>query len=153
MYRPDCNTPSLISNSFYLSFQKLTTVHCSRLMFRFFQSYSSYIITVNRFLCRFLKLSYTTTITYLLGLPWWLSGKESHCMQEMWVQFLGRDDPLEKEMSTQYSCLGNLLDRGAWPATVHRVVRVTTTTHTSIHKSKAFSPITSTNFFCNLLYW
>ena len=25
----------------------------------------------------------------------------------------GREDPLEKEMATQYSCLENLLDRGA----------------------------------------
>ena len=29
-------------------------------------------------------------------------------MQETWVQFLGREDPL------QYSCLGNPMDRGAW---------------------------------------
>ena len=105
MYRPDSNTPSLISNSFYLAFQKLTTVHCSRLMFRFFQSYSSYIITVNQFLYRFLKFSYTTTITYLLGPPWWLSSQESRCMQEIWVQFLGREDPLEKEMVTHRSIL------------------------------------------------
>ena len=36
--------------------------------------------------------------------------------QEMWVQFLGREDPLEKEMATHssYSCLGNPLDRGTW---------------------------------------
>ena len=41
----------------------------------------------------------------------------------MWVQSLGQEDPLEKEMiilgeansnSLQYSCLGNPMDRGAW---------------------------------------
>ena len=37
-------------------------------------------------------------------------------MQETWVQFLSREDPLEKEMANplQYSCLENPMDRGAW---------------------------------------
>ena len=39
-------------------------------------------------------------------------------MQETWVQFLGREDPLEKEMANQYSCLGISIDRGAWQAIV-----------------------------------
>ena len=38
------------------------------------------------------------------GPPWWLSGKESTCqclpVQETWVQSLGGQDPLEKEMTT-----------------------------------------------------
>ena len=36
-------------------------------------------------------------------------------MQETWVQFLGREDPLEKENGNplQYSCLENSMDRGA----------------------------------------
>ena len=33
---------------------------------------------------------------------------------ETWVQSLGQEDPLEKEMALQYSCLGNPMDRGAW---------------------------------------
>ena len=39
-------------------------------------------------------------------------------MQEMSVQSLGREDPLENEVAThlQYSCLENLMDRGAWQA-------------------------------------
>ena len=47
-------------------------------------------------------------------------------MQEMWIQFLGREDSLEKEMANllQYSCLENPMDRGAWRATVHGVARV-----------------------------
>ena len=42
-------------------------------------------------------------------------------MQETQVQFLGWEDPLEKEMATplQYSCLENSMNRGAWQATVH----------------------------------
>ena len=36
--------------------------------------------------------------------------------QEMWVQSLGREDPLEEEMATQfqYSCRENPTDRGGW---------------------------------------
>ena len=47
-------------------------------------------------------------------------------MQEMWVQSLGWEDPLEKEMKAyciQYSCLGNPTDRGPWWATVHGVAK------------------------------
>ena len=40
-----------------------------------------------------------------LGLPWWLSGKESVPMQETWVQYLGWDDLLEKETATHSSIL------------------------------------------------
>ena len=41
------------------------------------------------------------------GLPWWLSGKKRIClsMQETWVQSLGQEDPLEKEMATHSSIL------------------------------------------------
>ena len=41
------------------------------------------------------------------GLLWWLSGKEPTCqdMQEMWVQSLGWEDPLEKEMAIHSSIL------------------------------------------------
>ena len=43
-------------------------------------------------------------------------------MQEIWVQSLGWEDPLEKGMAPlQYSCLKNSMDRGAWHATVHGV--------------------------------
>ena len=37
------------------------------------------------------------------------------------VRFLGREDALEKEMATQYSCLENPMSRGAWRAAVHGV--------------------------------
>ena len=42
--------------------------------------------------------------------------------QEMQVQFLGQEDPLEEEMATHSSILAwETLDRGAWWAVVHRV--------------------------------
>ena len=45
--------------------------------------------------------------------------------QEVWVQSLGQDDPLQEENGNplQYSCLKNPVDRGAWQATVHRVAK------------------------------
>ena len=44
--------------------------------------------------------------------------KNLPAIQETQVQFLGREDSLEKEMAT---CLENPVDRGAWQATVHGV--------------------------------
>ena len=51
--------------------------------------------------------------------------KNLPAMQEPWVQFLGWEDPLEKDMTNplRYSCLENPMDRGAWQANVHGVVR------------------------------
>ena len=48
---------------------------------------------------------------------------------EAWIQSLNLKDILEKEMAThsQYSCLGNSMDRGAWRATVHEVAESDTT--------------------------
>ena len=42
--------------------------------------------------------------------------KNPPTMQKMWFQSLCWEDPLEKEMATHsnYSCLGNPMDRGAW---------------------------------------
>ena len=40
-------------------------------------------------------------------------------MQKMRIQFLGWEDPLEKEVATHSSPL----DRGAWWATVHGVTK------------------------------
>ena len=43
--------------------------------------------------------------------------------QETWVQSLGQEDPLKKEMPTHSSILAWKIpgDRGAWQATVHRI--------------------------------
>ena len=54
------------------------------------------------------------------------SVKNLPAMQETRVWFLGREDPLEKEMAIHSSILAwkNPMDRGAWWATVHGVTRV-----------------------------
>ena len=59
------------------------------------------------------------------GLPCCLSGKESTAMLEIWVQSLGQENPLEKEMVTHSSTLAwkNPMDGEAWQATVHRVAK------------------------------
>ena len=50
--------------------------------------------------------------------------KNPPATQEIWVQSLGQEEPLEKEMATHISCLRNPLERGAWRAPVHGVERV-----------------------------
>ena len=50
--------------------------------------------------------------------------KNLPAMQETWVQSLGREDPLEKGVATRSSILQeNLMDRGAWQATVLGVAK------------------------------
>ena len=51
--------------------------------------------------------------------------KRLRTMWETWVQFLSREDPLEKDMATplQYSYLENSMDGGAWWAIVHGVTK------------------------------
>ena len=47
--------------------------------------------------------------------------KNLPAMQKTHVQSLSWEDPLEKEMAIQYSCLENSMGRGAWQAAVHGV--------------------------------
>ena len=53
------------------------------------------------------------------------SVKDLPAVQETQVQSLGWEDPLEKEMATHSSIFAwkNLMDRGAWLATVHGVAK------------------------------
>ena len=49
-------------------------------------------------------------------------GEEAACQHrrhEMWFRFLSQEDLLEEEMAThsQYPCLENPMERGAWWAT------------------------------------
>ena len=46
-------------------------------------------------------------------------------MRETQVQFLGQEDPLEKEMTTHSSILAwkNPMDEGAWQVIVHGVAK------------------------------
>ena len=63
--------------------------------------------------------------------------KNLPAMQETWIQALGQEGPLEKEMDNplQYSCLGNPTDKWAWQSTAQGVKRAghdlatTTTSH------------------------
>ena len=49
--------------------------------------------------------------------------KHLPAMWGTWVQPLGWEDPLKKEMATQYSCLENPVDGGAWWAVVPGVAK------------------------------
>ena len=51
--------------------------------------------------------------------------KNSPAMQETWVQSLGWEDPMKKEMTTHSSILAwkTPMDREAWWAVIHRVAK------------------------------
>ena len=52
----------------------------------------------------------------------WLSGKESTFTREVgWIPGSGRSSGEGNVNPLQYSCLGNLMDRGSWRLTVHGV--------------------------------
>ena len=56
-------------------------------------------------------------------------GKEiAYSAGDLGSRSLGQEDSPEKEMVNplQYSCLGNLMDRGPWWATVHWVTKIWT---------------------------
>ena len=61
----------------------------------------------------------------LLAFPSGSVVKNPPAVQEIRVCSLGGEDPLEEGIGNplQYSCLGNLMDRGASQATVHGIVR------------------------------
>ena len=60
-----------------------------------------------------------------MGLPWWLSGKESACNagDASSIPGSGRSPGEGNSNPLQYSCLGNSMDREAWWATVHGVAK------------------------------
>ena len=51
--------------------------------------------------------------------------KNLPAVQETQVWFLGWEDPLEKGMAYHFSnsCLEHSMDREAWQATVHRIIK------------------------------
>ena len=61
----------------------------------------------------------------MMGLPWWLSSKESACNAGDLglTPGLGRSPGEGNGNPLQYSCLENPMDRGAWWATVHGVTK------------------------------
>ena len=60
-----------------------------------------------------------------MGLPWWLSGKEStHNARDLGsIPGWGRSPGEGNGNPLQYSCLENSTDRGVWWAAVHRVTK------------------------------
>ena len=92
-------------------------------------------------------------LTYFLGLPWWLSGKECACSAgargfNPWV----RKIPWEKKKGRspggghgnplQCFCLENPMDRGVWQATVPGVAKSQTwPKQLSMHTLIFYSPI------------
>ena len=63
-----------------------------------------------------------------VGLPWWLSGKESACYVGATgdvglIHGSGRSPGEGNGYPVQYSCLEKPMDRGAWRATVHRIAK------------------------------
>ena len=63
--------------------------------------------------------------TYISGLPWRLRGKEStsNAGDTGSIPGLGRSPGERNGNPLQYSCLGNLMNRGAWRAIVHGVAK------------------------------
>ena len=47
--------------------------------------------------------------------------KNLPAIREMLVSYLGGEDPLEKKIAIQYSCLKDSVDGGSWRATVHGI--------------------------------
>ena len=62
---------------------------------------------------------------FMLGFPGGLDCKESACNAGDLgsVPGLGRSPGEENGYPLQYSCLENLMDRGAWQATVHGITK------------------------------
>ena len=61
----------------------------------------------------------------MLGLPRWLSGKESawNAREAGSIPGSGRSPREGNGNPLQYPCLGNPMDKGAWLATVHGVAK------------------------------
>ena len=53
------------------------------------------------------------------GLPWWLRRKRLSAMRETWVRFLGREDPLGKEMAIHSSTLARKIPWTEEPDRLH----------------------------------
>ena len=89
--------------------------------------------------------------------------KSLPAIQETWVQYLGWEDPPREGNGDplQYSCLESSMDRGAWQATVHGVIKSQTQlrythTHTHTHRrgrNSLYSDFSTENFVGKCLQW
>ena len=79
--------------------------------------------------CRCIVCVYIILFNNIIGLPRWLSVKESvpastgAVGDSGSIPGLGRSPGKRNGNPLQYSCLGNPVDRGAWWATVHGVAK------------------------------
>ena len=80
------------------------------------------------FLMSLIQTKITTKLS--MGLPWWLTGKESATIAgDMGsIPGLGRSPGKRNGNPRQYSCLENPMDRGMWWATVYGVTKQLDTT-------------------------
>ena len=72
------------------------------------------------------SLLFVYMFIYIYMLPWWLSSKGSACRAGdvgSAISGSGRSPGERNGNPLQYSCLGNPMDRGAWQATVHGVIK------------------------------
>ena len=88
----------------------------------------STIGNTDRYKIQYLPLSWSKQACIQLGLPWWLSGKESACNagdrgDASSIPGLGKSPGGEHGNPRHYSCLENTMDRGALWATVHRIAK------------------------------
>ena len=73
------------------------------------------------------------------GLPRWWSGKESACQYRRRKRYLssipesGRPSEIGNGNPLQYSCLENLMDRGAWQDIVNEVTKKQTQLSNGTH--------------------
>ena len=67
---------------------------------------------------------------FTLLFPWGLNGKEPACQagDASLIPGSGRSPGEGDGNPLQYSCLGNLMDRGAWQTAVHGLARESDTT-------------------------
>ena len=87
--------------------------------------YLHFTVSVDMTDCLY-DLSFDISCHTIRGFPGGASVKEHPCQwgdTNIWVQSQSQEDFLEKETGNrlQYFCLENLIDRGAWWATVHGV--------------------------------
>ena len=67
-------------------------------------------------------LLYSLYLDYPLLSPCRSKGKESACMKETWIQSLGQEDPLEKEMTIHSNILAWRIPRTEEPGKLQSMV-------------------------------
>ena len=107
--------------------------------------------------------TYIHTHTIYIGLTWWLSDKKPTCQCRRCVfnPWVGKTPGEANSNPLQYSCLGNPLDRGAWWAVVHRVIRswrlnsnnISSTYHSTWHIISTQKHILKKYSYLHIKYW